>query len=257
MIPVGFAEKARNVVRARRARILASTVLVAIGTLLAAALAFATSTSSMTGQGAGSTTTGSLTLTETAHTTCDYTASPIVPGTSMTPCSFKVTYTNTGSIPAYVALNVLIVTHAGSGPGAVPLYNPGSPTPPGPGLTFIVKDDDASSNSYDVPVTAVSNDQCTGNAAGDLGEPAGSVCYQATNELAAWGASNKVFEQNDTVTWTITPSFASINDGSYQGATASITLAAQAVQQPANTIECTSTPTIGQSCTPTGSFSWS
>ena len=66
------------------------------------------------------------------------------------------------------------------------------------------------------------------------------------------------FANGDTATWTVTPLFPSTVDNAYQGATATLTLTAQAVQAPGNTIPAScNTSTIGQNCPSDGSFAWS
>lgn len=124
-------EQLARALRTRRARFVSYGVFAGVVGALVASVAVATSTLSTNGLGSGSATFGSVTLTSGASTVCNYTYPGIVPGTAMTPCNFDVTYTDTGSISAYVGLDVLIVTHAGSQTGAAPLYNPGSiSTPP-------------------------------------------------------------------------------------------------------------------------------
>jgi hypothetical protein len=178
----------------------------------------------------------------------------------MTACSFQVTYG--GSISAYVGLDVLIVTKAGS--GGTTLYDGTNST----GLTFKITDDDTApappgGNSYGLPLTVnagqkLTTTQCIGTGPGDLGEPTGSVCYQALDELAAHGADVTTFMNTNEVTWTVTPSFPKTVGSTYEGATASLTLTALAVQAPANPLPATcTTSTIGQSCPASGSFAWS
>jgi hypothetical protein len=218
-------------------------VLVAAVGALVAGIAYGALTAS--GLGTGSASTGSVTLTTTASHTCSYTTPPLTPGTSMTACSFQVTYG--GSISAYVGLDVLIETTKGSGVGAHTLYDGSNST----GLTFSIIDNGG--KSFTVPTSATT---CP------AGAPAGSICYELDDELAAWyGGSTPSLTFTNTspaVTWTITPNFPKTAGNAYQGATASLVLTALAVQAPANALPGTcTTSTIGKSCPANGSFAWS
>jgi hypothetical protein len=158
--------------------------------------------------------------------------SNIYPGQPLGTCKLQVTYA--GSLPVYIGLDVNITTASGAG-GSV-LYN-GNAT----GLTFTLSD---GTTSYNLPSGA-----------------------QVLDELAASsypsGVPDAVFTSTagqNNVTFTLTPTFAGgqSSPDQYEGASASVTLAAHAVQSAHNALPaaCTSggRPIIGVSCT---GLSWS
>jgi len=249
--------------RSRLSRRLGVASLAGAIAALVASVAFATFQTT-NGSGYGSATTGAVTLHQTASTTCNYLH--LVPGdlTGMAggTCSFSVTYT--GTIPAYVSLTVAVQSKAKSGTPPCSTTQPyclydgtNVRTPPGSppaGLTFTISD---GHNPFTVPAGGGTTTGCS----------PGSTCWTASNELAAWysPAANTTFANGDAVTWTVTPNFPkTVGNGSpggsnaFQGGTATLTLTAQAVQAtPNNTLSCATTPTVGQPCKPSGSFSWS
>jgi hypothetical protein len=217
-------------------------VLVAAVGALVAGIAYASLTATGSGTGSASTGSVSLSVNASATTTCTYpTLKPgDLTGTAAEKCALSVTYT--GSISAFVSLTVAIQSKAGSG-GHL-LYD-GTNTN---GLTFSITD---GHNTFTVPT-----------GAGTTGSPcpAGYTCWTASNELAAWygGSGTLTFTSGDAVTWTVTPLFPKTVGNTYQGAAASLTLTALAVQAPANPLPATcTTSTIGQSCPASGSFAWS
>lgn len=179
-------------------------------------------------------TAGTVSLTTSATGACD--AVTLAPGDSPTPCTFQATYS--GSLSAYLALDVLVETQAGS--GGTPLYNPSGTD----GLTVSVSDNQTSPVTYTMPTTPTS---CPSGA------PAGSTCYELADELVGTGA----FTNGFSVTFTTTTSLPLAAGNGYQGGGAEVILTAHAVQAANNPLACTSTPTAGQSCTPSGSFAWS
>ena len=220
-------------------------VLVAAVGALVAGVAYAALTAN--GSGTGSASTGSVALSVNASATNTCTYSALTPGslTGSTTCALSVTYT--GSISAYVSLTVRIQSKAGSGVGAHTLYDPTT----GNGTDLL---DQRRPQLLHRPDGA--------GTTGPATAPAGSTCWTSDDELAAWysgSTPNLTFANGDSaVTWTVTPLFPTSAGNAYQGATASLTLTAQAVQAPANPLpaECT-TSTIGQSCPASGSFAWS
>jgi hypothetical protein len=179
-------------------------------------------------------TAGTVTLASNASGACSVTS--MAPGDSPSPCTFQATYS--GSLGAYVAVNVLLETQAGS--GGTPLYNPGGSN----GLTVSIADNQSSPVTYTVPTTATT---CPSGA------PSGSTCYELDNELVGTSAVANGF----SVTFTTTASLPSAAGNGYQGGSAQVVLTAHAVQSNNNALACSSTPTAGQSCTPSGSFAWS
>jgi len=226
--------------RARRWRLLYFAIAAAIAVVLIVAAAAATE--NLTGSGAGAASTGTVSLTTNgpATHTCDFTA--LLPGEPIgPPCTFSVRYT--GSISAFLALTVLVSSTPGAG-GRALFDGSGSS-----GLILAISDGRA---SYAVPAGP-------GRTGGTC--PAGSACWARADDLAAWysGSSPELtFTAGDTTTFDITPVFPASAGGAYQGASVSVTLAAQAVQAPANPLPpgCT-VLTIGQPCLPAGGFSWS
>jgi hypothetical protein len=205
-------------------------------------LAFASLTD--TGSGTGSASTGGVAIGINAPTThaCSYGA--LAPGdlTGAATCTFSVSYT--GSIPASVSLTVAVRSQAG--PGGHLLYD-GSGSA---GLALSISD---GHHAFTVPMGA-------GTTGGSC--PLGSTCWTTPNDLAAWysvSTPNLTFTNaSPAVTWTVTPLFPKTAGNAYQGATAILTLTAQAVQAPANPLPpgCTIS-TIGTPCPASGGFAWS
>jgi len=224
---------------ARKWRILGALALVA--GLAAAAAGVAYGVLADGGQGTGFASTGELVLTvnTSATQTCSYGA--LSPGdlTGTKTCALSVNYSGTTS--AYISLGVLIETQAGRGGRG--LFAPGYTN----GLTMTVSSA-SPSVSYAMPTVATT---CPTSA------PTHSTCYQLNYELAG----TSPFSSPSTLTFTLTPKFLAIDgnkdQNSYQGGSAQVLLTAYAVQSPGNTLSCTTTPTAGQPCTPSGSFSWS
>ena len=181
---------------------------------------------------------------------CTYTN--LAPGDAMTPCKLKVVYS--GSLDAYVAVDVTITTTAGTITSAVPLYNPGAATPPGPGLAVTSFQDDETA-SYTVPSTALSAAACTAIS------PTATKCYQSLNELAqnTTVADATTWKNGDAGTFTFTPTTPfSINNGNpYQGSSATVTLAAHATQVANNGSISSPACTVGTTCSAAGNPTWS
>ena len=216
-------------------------VLVAAATLTTSAIAYGFFSARGTGAGASATGTVKLGVGEPATTTCTYAG--LSPGdlAGSSTCALSVNYT--GSVPAFVSITVEVRSIAGSG-GAT-LYD-GSNTD---GLTFSVSD---GQTSFAVPT----GPGLTGGSC-----PAGYTCWSSPDDLAAWysGATSSLIFTNasPTVTWTVTPFFPASAGNQYQGASASLTLVAQAIQSEPTPLPagCT-TSTIGQSCPSSGAFTW-
>ncbi len=175
---------------------------------------------------------GTVTLTTSAGGTC--TASNVLPGTTPPGCTLQETYT--GSLSAYLGVDVLVATKAQS-PGNLALYNPSDSTKD---LQITVADNQGA------PVTYVSPSTNFGTALGSC--PAGSgfdvtyTCYQLTNLLV----STTPFTSSSTaVTFTTTVSLPSNNPTGYQHGTASIVLKVHATQSRNQTLGAC---TAGSSC---------
>jgi hypothetical protein len=176
---------------------------------------------------------GTVNLTSDATGAC--TVSALLPGTSPIPCTLKASYS--GSVSAYLGLDVLIETQAGS--GGTPLYDP---TGPAGGLQISVTDDQGTPVTYVVPTTATT---CPVSA------PAGSTCYELDNELV----STTAFTGTPSVTFSTAVTLPTSSDTSYQGGAAQIIVTAHAVQSGNNSFPAADSCTAGQSCGSTGNWS--
>lgn len=179
-------------------------------------------------------TSGTLTLSSDVTGACSVTN--MAPGDSPAACTMGLSYS--GSLDAYLAVDILVETQAGSG-GTV-LYNPVGSN----GLTVSIADNQGTPVTYTVPATATA---CPGSA------PAGSTCYELDNELL--GTSAFASGATDTISTSVTLPLAAGNG--YEGGAAQVILTAHAVQSKNNALACSTVPTAGQSCTPSGAFAWS
>lgn len=178
-------------------------------------------------------TSGTVTLTKTLESACNVTN--MAPGDTPGPCTMQTTYS--GSLSAYIAVDVLVETQAGSGGST--LYTGG-----GAGLHVTVTDNQGTPTTYTVPTASTT---CPNGA------PAGSTCYELDNEL--YGTSAYSNGSVDTITTQV--SLPNSAGNGYQGASAQVILTAHAVQSKNNALACTTTATAGAPCTPSGSFAWS
>lgn len=192
--------------------------------------------SSTPGGETNSFTAGTVTLSSDASGACTVTA--LMPGdtNASAPCTFAATYS--GTADAYLGLDVLIETQKTGVVGAHNAYDPGVG-----GITVAVVDNQGTPVTYTVPGAAASV-ACPGGA------PAGSTCYQLTNELV----NTSVFTSaSSPVTFKTTVTLPSSAGNEYQGSSAQIILTAHAVQAKNQTLpSCTA----GQVCAGTGTFSW-
>jgi hypothetical protein len=177
-------------------------------------------------------TAGTVALASNAGGACN--VSGLMPGDTPAPCTYVATYT--GSASAYLGLDVLIQTQAGSGGGL--LYNPPASNN---ALTVAVTDDQATPVTYTVPTATVT---CPGTA------PAGSTCYQLTNLLVR----TTPVTTSTAVTFSTAVTLPLAAGNSTQGAAAQIILTAHAVQSKNQTLPVACT--VGAVCAATGSFSW-
>jgi hypothetical protein len=230
---------------ARRGRSWRWRALYAGGAVLAATglvTGLASATLNASGSGTGSAATGSVGLSTNAAATHTCSYGSLLPGdlTGSGSCAFPVTYT--GALTAFVSVTVQV--QATAAPGHTALYQGNAA-----GLTLSLSD---GHSSFTVPAgSGVSGGSC----------PAGSTCWVAANDLAAWysGTTPAVtFASGDSVTFTVTPSFPTSVGNAFQGGTATVTLIAQAVQAPGNPLPSgCGTATIGRPCPATGTFTWS
>lgn len=189
--------------------------------------------SSTPAQETNSFTAGTVTLTSDATGACSVT--DLVPGDSLTPCTFAATYT--GSASAYVGLDVLIRTQAGA--GGTPAY----PMSGGQGITIAVTDNQATPITYTLTTSVIA---CPGTP------PAGSVCYAASNLLVKTTAFTSA---SPTVTFSTAVGMPAATGNAYQGAATQVFLTAHAVQSRNQTLP--GTCTAGVTCAAAAGFSWS
>lgn len=160
----------------------------------------------------------------------------MAPGDSPAACTLGLTYS--GSLSAYLAVDVLVETQAGS--GGTTLYDPGGSN----GLAVTITDNQGTPVTYTMPTTSTTCPE---------GAPGGSTCYELDNELL--GTSAYTSGTSDTMSTSVSLPLAAGNG--FQGGAAQVILTGHAVQSKNNALACTATPTAGKSCTPSGSFAWS
>jgi hypothetical protein len=183
--------------------------------------------------GSNSLTAGIVTLTNSAIANCP--VSNLLPNGTPSTCTFTATYAQ--PVSAYLAVNVLIETQAGS--GGTRLYNPSDAgndlqvtmTSSNPSVTFTVP-----TSSTTCPV----------------GAPSGSACYELDNELVSTNTFTSA-----AVSFAVSVKLPTTSVTGYQGGAAQIILTTHAVQSRNNTLSCSSTPAAGAPCTPSASFKWS
>jgi len=170
------------------------------------------------------------TVTQSNDLTGACTVSDMLPDASETTCTLGVTYT--GDNPAYLGLDVLIETQAGS--GGTKLYKPSDSSHD----LQVEITSTSPSVTYTLPLTSTT---CPGGA------PAGSTCYELDNELVSTTPFTTTSSQ---VVFTTTLSLPTTSTTGYQGGAAQIILTAHATQSGNN---AQSGCTAGQTCT---SVSW-
>jgi hypothetical protein len=183
--------------------------------------------------GHSSFTAGIVTLTDSAIANCP--VSNLLPNSTSSTCTFTTTYTH--PVSAYLAVNVLIETQAGS--GGTRLYTP-------------------SDSSNDLQVTITSSNPSvtytvpTSSTTCPVGTPSGSACYELDNELVSTNPFTSA-----TVSFSVSVNLPTSSLTGYQGGAAQIILTTHAVQSSNNTLSCSSTPAAGAPCNLSGSFKWS
>jgi len=174
---------------------------------------------------------GTVTLASNTSGACNVAA--VLPGATPTPCKLKATYS--GSVLAYIGLDVLIEAQAGS--GGTKLYNPADSAND---LQITIKDNQGTPVTYVVPTSVTP--PCPGSA------PSGSTCYALNDELVSLTG----LSSGTSITFSTTVSLPTGSATGYQGGSAQIILTAHAVQAANN--GSTSTCTAGHRCT---TVSWS
>jgi hypothetical protein len=169
-------------------------------------LGFLSATSSLDSNAAAA---GIVSLTTCVSGTC--TVAGALPGSAPAPCVLAATYT--GSVTAYLGVDVLIETQAGS--GGMALFNPADPSHD---LQIVISSTSPSVASYQVPSVATS---CPASA------PTGSTCYGLNDELVSTGAFTS---SSPTVTFSTTVSVPTTSTTGYQGGAAQVITTVHAVQ---------------------------
>ena len=221
----------RNPKRVPRPLVVGTVALVTAGAAAAGTtLGLFTSTPA---SGSNGFTAGTIALSANSSGACN--VSGLMPGDAPAPCTYVATYTGTAS--AYLGLDVLIQTQAGSGGG--PLY---SPPASNNALTVAITDNQGTPVTYAVPTTTST---CPGTA------PVGSTCYQLTNLLVR----TTPVTASTAVTFSTAVTLPLAAGNTTQGAAAQVVLTAHAVQSKNQTLPvgCTA----GAVCATTGTFSWS
>ena len=199
--------------------------------LISSGVAFA-SLSALLASSGNSFTATTVTLSNSSVTGCP--VSNLLPNATAVTCTFTTTYA--GPVPAYLAVNVLVETQAGT--GGTKLFNPTDSTHD---LQLTITST-SPSVTYEVPSAS---ETCPGGA------PSGSACYELDNELISTSALTSA-----TVAFSVSVKLPTTSPTGYQGGTAQILLTTHAVQSGNNTLSCETT-TAGSPCTPKGTFSWS
>jgi hypothetical protein len=171
---------------------------------------------------------GTVTLASDISGQCPVNSSTqdLFPGSAPAACTMTATYS--GTVHAYLALDVLIETQAGN--GGTKLY---SPTDSANDLQVAITSVNPTV-TYTVPTSITS---CPVSA------PGGSTCYEIDNELV----SQSVFTSSSpTVTFSTSVSLPSGTTTGYRGGSAQIMLTAHAVQSSNN--GSTSSCTVGHEC---------
>jgi hypothetical protein len=175
---------------------------------------------------------GTVTLADSAIASCPVTG--LLPHNTASTCTFTATYA--GPAAAYLAVDVLIETQAGT--GGTKLYNPADSA----NDLQITISSTSPTVSYTVPTTSTS---CPGGA------PSGSTCYELDDELVATTSFTSA-----AVAFSAAVKIPVSSPTGYQGGAAQIIMTTHAVQSQNNTLACSTTPTAGSACTPSGSFAW-
>jgi len=153
---------------------------------------------------------GTVTLSSNATSTCS--AADLLPGQSAGPCTLAATYT--GNSPAYLGLDVIVATKAGS--GGTPLFNPSDSTND---LQISVRDDQSSSVTYVTGSTSFG--AALASCPANLSIASGSTCYEVDDLLVSTTAFSSA-SPSDTFTTSV--SIPTTSPSGYQGGSAQVVL---------------------------------
>ena len=153
-------------------------------------------------------TTGTVTLSSDISGACA--VSNMLPGSSPSPCTLKATYG--GSVPAYMAVDVLIESQSGN--GGTNLYNPSDSAHD----LQVALSSTSPSVTYTVPVTST---PCPGSA------PSGSNCYELDNEIVNL---TPFINASSPVTFSTIVTLPANTTTGYRGGAAQVIITAHAAQ---------------------------
>lgn len=188
---------------------------------------------SATGAGNNSFATGTVTLSNTASSACS--ATNVAPGKTISNCTLTATYT--GTVSAYLGLDVFIATKAAA--VGNPLYNPTDATH---ALSVAISD---GSTTYTMPTTAT-----TCPSTGTFTATNGYTCYELDKELVSTATFSNAAARTFTTSASL-PTGSAAAENPYQGGTAAVLLTVHATQAANQTL---GTCTVGAACT---SIQWS
>ena len=175
--------------------------------------------------------TGTVTLTSSVGGTCS--VSNMFPGSSSTsPCTLQAGYS--GTVSAYLGLDVVIATKAGN--GGTNLYNPSDSTND---LQITIKDNQGTTVTYVTPSTNFGSSFLCPSPY-DVG---GYTCYRVLDRLVSKTASTN---GGSPVIFSTSVSLPSTSSTGYRGGVASVVLTTHAVQSGNNSFVSSCTP--GQTC---------
>lgn len=180
---------------------------------------------------------GTVTLNANATSTCS--TATLLPGQSAGPCTLAATYL--GSSPAYLGLDVIVATKAGS--GGSPLYNPSDSAHD---LQITVSDSQSPPVSY---VTGSTNfGAALPSCPSGLSITSGSTCYELTGLLVS---TSPFTSSSPTDTFSTSVTLPATSGSSYQGGSAQVVLLVHAASADNQSLSGCS---AGTSC---NSVSWS
>jgi len=167
---------------------------------------------------------GSVSLTSVAGGTCSSNA--LLPGSVAAACTLTTTYA--GTVPALLALDIVIETQSGN--GGTNLYNPSDSTHD----LQVAITSSSPTVTYVVPTVATT---CPGSA------PSGSTCYALSDELVS---TTSFTSSSPAVTFSTVVSLPAGSTTGYRGGAAQIIETVHATQATNN--GSTTTCTVGTQC---------
>ena len=182
---------------------------------------------------------GSVTLTSTAGGTC--TVSALLPGASGPTCTLQATYS--GTVSAYLGVDVLIATKPGN--GGTNLYNPNDST----NDLQVHVTSTSPSVTYFTPSTTVPTGVACNTIVGS-GYDSSYTCYRLTDLLVS---QTPFTNASSLVTFSTSVSLPSTTTTGYRGGSAAIVVTSHAVQSNNNGTS-TSSCTPGQTCAAVGNW---